>query len=100
MGDTFDKVKEGLKKAGSKVEDTAKDVVDPDTYTGSDKEREKRDYNEAGGKEPMNPEDIAEHEPTAVKRDEGTDIADEGQTGTDSPEAREKFKKSGMTDTK
>jgi len=42
MGDTFDKVKEGLKKAGSKVEDTAKDVVDPDTYTGSDKEREKR----------------------------------------------------------
>jgi len=100
MVDTFDKVKEGLKKAGSKVEDTAKDVVDPDTYTGSDKEREKRDYNEAGGKEPMNPEDIAEHEPTAVKRDQGTDIADEGQTGTDSPEAREKFKKSGMTDTK
>ena len=23
----------------------------------------------AGGKEPMNPEDIASHEPTAVKRD-------------------------------
>jgi hypothetical protein len=100
MGDTFDKVKGGLKKAGSKVEHTAKDVVDPHTYTGSDKEREKRDYNEAGGKEPMNPEDIAEHEATAVKRDQGTDIADEGQTGTDSPEAREKFKKSGMTDTK
>jgi len=100
MGDTFDKVKEGLKKAGSKVEDTAKDVVDADTYTGSDKEREKREYNEAGGKEPMNPESIAANEPTAVKRDQDTDIADEGQTGTDSPEAREKFKKSGMTDTK
>jgi len=100
MGDTFDKVKEGLKKAGSKVEDTAKDVVDPDTYTGSDKEREKREYSEAGGKEPMNPEGIAANEPTAVKRDQDTNIADEGQTGTDSPEAREKFKKSGMTDTK
>jgi hypothetical protein len=100
MGDTFDKVKEGLKKAGSKVEDTAKDVADPDTYTGSDKEREKREYNEAGGKEPMNPEGITANEPTAVKRDQDTDIADEGQTGTESPEAREKFKKSGMTDTK
>jgi hypothetical protein len=103
MGDTFDKVKEGLKKAGSKVEDTAKDVVDPDTYTGSDQEKEKevnREYNETGGKEPMNPEDIAKHKPGAVKRDQDTDIADEGQTGTDSPEAREKYKKSGMTDTK
>jgi hypothetical protein len=25
--------------------------------------------NEAGRKDPMNPEDIAKHEPTAVKRD-------------------------------
>jgi hypothetical protein len=69
MADTFDKVKKGVKKVAGKVEDTAEDVVDPDTYTGSDKEREKREYNEAGGKEPMNPEDIAAHEPTAVKRD-------------------------------
>ena len=93
-------VKEGVEETAEGVKDTAEEVVDADTYTGSDKEREKRDYNEAGGKEPMNPEDIAEHEPTAVKRDQCTDIADEGQTGTDSPEAREKFKKSGMTDTK
>ena len=99
MGDTFDKVKEGVKKTVGKVEDTAKDVVDPDTYTGSDK-GEKREYNEAGGKEPMKPEDIAGHEPTAVKRNEDTNIAEGGQTGTDSPEAREKYKKSGMTDTK
>ena len=100
MGDTIDKIKQGLKKTADKVEDTAKDVADPDTYTGSDKNREQRDYNEAGGKEPMNPQDIAAHEPTAVKRDQGTDIAEGGQTGTDSPEAREKFKKSGMTDAK
>jgi hypothetical protein len=91
--DTVKGVKEGVK-------DTAEEVVDADTYTGSDDERENREYNESGSKEPMNPEGIAEHEPTAVKRDQGTDIADEGQTGTDSPEAREKFKKSGMTNTK
>ena len=100
MGDTFDKIKEGVKKTAGKVADTAEDVVDPDTYTGSDKERKEREYNEAGGKEPMKPEDIAAHEPTAVKRDQDTNIAEGGQTGTDSPEAREKYKKSGMTDTK
>jgi uncharacterized protein YoxC len=102
--DTTERVIEGVKDTvkGVKegVEDTAEEVVEADTYTGSDDEREKREYNEAGGKEPMNPESIAANEPTAVKRDQDTDIADEGQTGTDSPEAREKFKKSGMTDTK
>ena len=100
MTGTFDKIKKGFKDTAEKVTDSAEKVADPDTYTGSSEEKERRDYNEAGGKEPMNPEDIAGHEPTAVKRDQGTDIADEGQTGTDSPEAREKFKKSGMTDAK
>ena len=93
-GDTFEKIKKGVK-------DTAEKVADPDTYTGSEEEKEiKREYNEAGGKEPMNPEDVAGHEPTAVKRDQDTEIAERGQTGTDSPEAREKYKKSGMTDAK
>lgn len=100
MGDTFDKVKEGVKKVAGKVEDSAEKVVDPDTYTGSGEEKERIDYNQAGGKEPMNPEDIAAHEPTAVERNEDTNISEGGQTGTDSPEAREKSKKSGMTDTK
>ena len=100
MTGTFDKIKEGFKKTADKVEDTAKDVVDPDTYTGSDEEKERRDYNQSGGKEPMNPEDIGSHEPSAVKRDQDTDIAEKGQTGTESPEAREKYKKSGMTDAK
>src|SRR5512133_1891006 len=84
--DTAERVIEGVKDTvkGVKegVEDTAEEVVDADTYTGSDDERENRKYNEAGGKEPMNPENIAEHEPTAVKRNQGTDIADEGQTDT------------------
>jgi hypothetical protein len=98
--DTFEKIKKGFKKTAEKVTDSAEKVTDPDTYTGSDKERENREYKEAGGKEPMNPEDIAEHEPAAVKRDQDTDIAEDGQTGTDSPEAREKYKKSGMTEAK
>jgi uncharacterized phage infection (PIP) family protein YhgE len=97
--DTVKGVKEGVEETAEGVKDTAEEV-DADTYTGSDDERENREYNESGSKEPMNPEGIAEHEPTAVKRDQGTDIADEGQTGTDSPEACEKFKKSGMTNTK
>jgi len=61
MGDTVEEVKDEVKKA-------AKKVTDSDTYLGSDDERENRD-NEPGGKDPMNPEDIAKHEPTAVKRD-------------------------------
>jgi hypothetical protein len=48
----------------------------------------------------MNPEDIAEHEPTAVKRGQDTEIAEEDRSGTDSPEAREKYRKSGMTEAK
>lgn len=98
--DTVKGAKEGVGETAEGVKDTAEEVVDTDTHSGSDDERENREYNESGSKEPMNPEDIAEHEPTAVKRDLGTDIADEGQTGTDSPEAREKFKKSGITEAK
>ena len=61
MGDTFEKVKEEAKKAADKI-------TDSDTYLGSDDEKQNR-QDEKGEKEPMNPEDIAEHEPTAVKRD-------------------------------
>ena len=35
-----------------------------------------RERMKKGGKEPMNPKDIAEHEPTAVKRDKN-----QGSTG-------------------
>ena len=59
MTDTFEKIKDNVKEA-------AKKVTDPDTYTGE--KDESRDY-EKGSKEPMNPEDIASHGPTAVRRD-------------------------------
>jgi hypothetical protein len=60
MGDTFEKVKEEAKKAADKI-------TDSDTYLGSDDEKENR-QSEKGKKEPMNPQDIAEREPTAVNR--------------------------------
>ena len=46
----------------------AKKLTDSDTYLGSEENKEIRD-NQDGGKDPMNPEDIAKHEPAAVKRD-------------------------------
>ena len=79
----FDKVKKGFKEAGEgvkdvvggtaqgvkeAVDDTAERVTDSDSYTANE-DAGNRQYNESGGKEPMNPEDIASHEPTAVKRD-------------------------------
>jgi hypothetical protein len=49
-------------------------------------------------KDPMSPEKIAEHEPTAVKRDlDDLEIAEGGKTGAETPEAREKLRRSGMT---
>ena len=97
--ETAEGVEETAKGVAEGVEETAEKATDSDTYLGSEKEMEKRDYNEVGGKEPMNREDIAAHEPTAVKRDQDTEIAGEGETEADSPEAREKFRKKGMTET-
>ena len=48
----------------------------------------------------MSPEKIKSHEPTAVKRDsDDQEIAEGGNTGTDTEEAKEKYKKQGMTKT-
>jgi hypothetical protein len=68
--DTFDKLKAGAKAV-------AKKVTDPDRDLGAEYEKEKgkemaEDYgstDESGSKDPMSPEKIASHEPTAVKRD-------------------------------
>ena len=50
------------------------------------------------GKDPMSPEEITSPEPTAVKRDPNDQkIAEGGKTGTDTEEAKEKYKKEGMT---
>jgi hypothetical protein len=49
--------------------------------------------------DPMSPENIREHEPTAVNRDqENSEIVEEGQAGTRSTEAQEKYRRKGMTE--
>ena len=46
----------------------------------------------------MSPEKITSHEPTTVNRDPNDqEIAEGGQTGTNTEEAKEKYRKEGMT---
>ncbi|MDW0257023.1 MAG: hypothetical protein QN732_11855 [Nitrososphaeraceae archaeon] len=67
--ETAEDVKEGLEGTAEDVKEGAEKVTDSDTYSSSYEERKSGEFKETGGKEPMNPEDIASHEPTAVKRD-------------------------------
>ena len=61
----------------------------------SSEENENKKYK---GKDPMSPEEITSHEHTAVKRDpKDQKIAEGGKTGTDTEEAKEKYRKEGMT---
>jgi hypothetical protein len=85
-----------LEDTAEGIKDTAERATDSNTYTGSD-DRENREFNEPGGKEPMDPKDIASQESTAVNRGQDTEIAQDGKTGSDSPEAQEKYRKKGMT---
>ena len=66
-------IKQAVEDTKEGVEETAEEVKegveDTHTYTKSYDQTENREYDKAGGNEPMNPEDIASHEPTAVKRD-------------------------------
>ena len=61
----------------------------------SSSENRKKNYQ---GKDPMSPEKITSHEPTAVKRDPNDqEIAEGGQTGTNTEQAKEKYRKEGIT---
>lgn len=62
MENTFNKIKD-------KAKDVADKVTDKDTYTGNEDQNNYATEGKLEGREPMNPEDIASHEPTAVKRD-------------------------------
>jgi hypothetical protein len=66
---------------------------------GTKADRKKDPTKEYNEKEPMSPAKIKEHEPTAVKRDSSDQtIVEPGQQGdTNSDEAREKARRSGMT---
>ena len=62
MEDTLDKIKD-------KAKNVAEKVTDKDTYTGNEDQGDYTSEGQRGEREPMNPQDIAEHQPTAVKRD-------------------------------
>jgi hypothetical protein len=65
---------------------------------GTIKGRKNDPLKEYSEKEPMTPAKIKEHEPTAVKRDpKDQEIVEEAQTGTDTQEAEEEYKRKGMT---
>ena len=65
---------------------------------GTNKERKTDPLKEYSDKEPMTPAKINAGEPTAVKRDPNDqEIVSDGQTGTDSPQAQEEYRKKGMT---
>ena len=51
-----------------------------------------------GGKDPMSPEKITSHEPTAVKRNkDDEEIVEGGDTETNTGYAKDQYKKKGMT---
>ena len=86
----------------SKITDKVKDKLKgaKDTIAGSDDKTEDTGYDSTKhyeANEPMTPSKIQEHEPTAVKRDMTENITDKTGTSSDTEEAREKARRSGMT---
>lgn len=66
--------------------------------SSTQKNRKNDPLTEYSEKEAMTPAKIKAHEPTAVSRDPNDQkIVGGGQTGTDSPEALEEYRKQGMT---
>lgn len=109
LGDVKDKVVDTTKDVANKTKDTiASSSVGHEPSSGGD-----RNYEEGGpgtdtsrnddplseyrDKEPMTPAKLNAGEPTAVKRDPNDQkITTEGQTGTDTQEAQEEYRKRGM----
>ena len=68
--DTFDKLKAGAKAVAKKVTDPSKELGDEyDKERGKETSKDYQQSQESGSNDPMSPEKIASHEPTAVKRD-------------------------------
>jgi hypothetical protein len=65
---------------------------------GTNKNRKSDPLKEFEENEPMTPAKINAGEPTAVKRDPSDQtITEQGQTGTESQQANEEYRKRGMT---
>ncbi len=119
MGEIVDKVKEKVKDAKDIVVDTTEDAVEKtkgmvdstigtsslstdkeyeEGIAGTNMNRKSDPLTEYSDKEPMTPARLRVEGPTAVKRDPNDQtITEKGQTGTDTPEAQEEFRKRGMT---
>ena len=54
-------------------------------------------YKNYQGKDPMSLEKITSHEPTPIKRDPNDQEIAGGQTNTNTEQAKEKYRKEGMT---
>ncbi len=114
-----DTTKDVAEKTKNTVVDTTKDVAEKTKNTmnsslrtstisndkeyeegvaGTNTNRRSNPLTEYSDKEPMTPAKLKVEGPKAVKRDP-TDqiITSEGQTGTDTPEAQEEYRKRGMT---
>ena len=79
--DTFDKLKAGAKAVAEKVTHPGKDLGDEyDKERGKEPSKEYQQTAESGSNDPMSPEKIAVHEPTAVKRDAGQNTGGEPVT--------------------
>lgn len=74
--DAFDKLKAGAKAVAKKVSDPGKDLGDEYNKEKGKERAGDFETDESGAKDPMSPEKIASHEPTAVKRDKN-----QGTTG-------------------
>ena len=120
MGEIIDKVKDKVKDVKDKVVDTTKDFADKTKDTigdsstqtsstsagrkyeegvaGTNTNRKSDPLTEYSDKEPMTPAKLRVGESTAVERDPNDQkITSEGQTGTNTPEAQEEYRKRGMT---
>ncbi|MGN6614152.1 MAG: hypothetical protein ACTHKC_03835 [Candidatus Nitrosocosmicus sp.] len=113
----FDKFKEMTKEAKDKFVNTKNEAKDmAKSSTNSTRSGFKRQFEEGSAgtevgmkddplteyrsNEPMTPSKIIEHEPTAVKRDPSDQkITEQGQTGTNTEQANEQYRKKGMTKT-
>lgn len=119
MGEIIDKLKDKVKDVKDTVVDNSKDIAEKTKDTidstittstglndkeyeegvaGTNKNRKSDPLTEYSDKEPMTPARLRVEGPTAVKRDPNDQtITSEGQTGTDTPEAQEEYRKRGMT---
>ena len=67
---TFDKLKAGAKAVAKKVTDPSKDLGDEyDKEKGKENSTGYEQTTDSGTSDPMSPEKIASHEPTAVRRE-------------------------------